>query len=98
NGPTKTRELTHEVERPIGRCRERVRRSPDPKRHNLGGIQPSHAKPADGEKGVEEEEEQRGDDAGAFGPDFGHDRQDYLSPSVRGHEANRTTSEIHADH
>lgn len=70
--------LTHKVECPIGRSRECVCGSPDPQRYDLGGIQPRHTQPADGEKRVKQEEKKRGDDARAFGSQFRHYCQDYL--------------------
>jgi hypothetical protein len=47
----------HEVPDPVRRCAEAVGRGADAKRHDLGRVQPSHAEPANGEEGVEDEEE-----------------------------------------
>lgn len=46
-----------EVEDPVGRRRQRVGGRPDPQRDDLGRVQPLHAQPADGEEGVEDEQE-----------------------------------------
>lgn len=45
---------------PVTGTRQCVGRSANTKRHNLGGIQPSDAKPSDSEDGVEEEQENCG--------------------------------------
>ncbi|KAI6756616.1 hypothetical protein HG530_011214 [Fusarium avenaceum] len=45
------------VEDPVARRRQSVSRSTDSKRCDLGRVQPSHSKPANSEKGVEDEEE-----------------------------------------
>ena len=66
----------HEVPDPVPARRHRVRRRPDPQRHDLGRVQPGHAEPADGEEGVEDEEEDRGRDAGLRGADRIRDGQD----------------------
>ena len=55
---------------------QRIRRRPDPQRHDLRRVQPRHSQPADGEEGVEDEQEQRGDDAGRFAADLGHNGED----------------------
>lgn len=71
----------HEVENPIAGGGQRVGGGADPQRHDLGRVQPGHAEPADGEEGVEDEEEDDARDARAlvvglleFGVDARQDR------------------------
>ena len=66
----------HEIPDPVPARRYRVRGSADPQRHDLGGVKPGHAQPADGEEGVEDEEEDRGCDTGLGRADGICDGQD----------------------
>ena len=47
----------HEVEGPVGARGQRVGGRADAQRYDLGRVQPGHAEPADGEEGVEDEQE-----------------------------------------
>ena len=77
----------HEIPDPVPARGHRVRWRADPQGHDLGGVKPGHAQPADGEEGVEDEEEDGGCDARVGRADGIRDGQDDHAPGhARGTE------------
>lgn len=70
----------HEIPDPVPARGHRVRRRSDPQGDDLRRVQPCHAEPADGEEGVEDEEEDRRCDARVGCPDGIRDGQDDHTP------------------
>ena len=66
----------HKVEDPVARSGQRVSRSPNLQRHNLGRVQPGHTEPPNGKAGVEDEQEDSAGDIALASMQTSSDGQD----------------------